>query len=294
MLIISDLHWRCDTPSWRTESDYSKMVLRPQLGALLDVGEPVIVCGDVFHRAADFAATYDLFTFLKARGAVLHAVRGQHDMLNHNDAQPETGFNLLVKAGLIVPLGATPIMWEGHALYGAGWEQDVPDIHVSAGWDFPILIAHVSISHGDAVIPGATTAAAFREKAKDFRLVFTGDNHKRFNLLGGLYNAGCFHQMTADLEDQEPLAWRVTLDGKVAGWVIPHETPLIDESYREAQTKGKAAVAGAEFVKALSEARQKGGGDVFLAALKTAEQNSEGGTKALLGEIVKLCEESHT
>lgn len=265
----------------------------------------MIVCGDVFHRAADFAATYDLFTFLKARGAVLHAVRGQHDMLNHNDAQPETGFNLLVKAGLIVPLGATPTMWEGHALYGADWEQYVPDIHVSAGRDFPILIAHVSISHGGAVIPGATTAAAFREEAKDFRLVFTGDNHKRFSLpdnkidrtvfrAGGLFNAGCFHQMTADLEDQAPWAWHVLSDGHVEGWAIPYDVPMIDESYREAQTKSKAAVAGAEFVKALSEARQKGGGDVFLAALKTAEKNSDGGTKALLGEIVKLCEESHT
>lgn len=73
MLVISDLHWRCDTPAWRKEEDYAKQVLRPQLASLLDTGEPVIVAGDVFHRSADFAATYDLFTFLKGRGAVLLA-----------------------------------------------------------------------------------------------------------------------------------------------------------------------------------------------------------------------------
>ena len=182
-------------------------------------------------------------------------------------------------------------MWElskAYPICGMGWGEDVPACKAD------ILIAHVSISHAGAVIPGATTATAFREKTKDFRLVFTGDNHKRFSLPSGLYNAGCFHQMTADLEDQAPWAWRVSSDGKVAGWPIPHAAPMIDESYREAQSKDKAAVAGAEFVKALSEARQKGGGDVFLAALKTAEQNSEGGTKAMLGEIVKLCEEAHT
>jgi metallophosphoesterase superfamily enzyme len=101
MLIISDLHYRCDTPAWRKESDYAKQVLRPQLASLLDTGEPVIVAGDVFHRSADFAATYDLFTFLKERGAVLYAVRGQHDMTLHSKEFEETGFNLLVKAGLI-------------------------------------------------------------------------------------------------------------------------------------------------------------------------------------------------
>ena len=106
MLVISDLHWRCDTPAWRKEADYAKQVLRPQLASLLDTGEPVIVAGDVFHRASDMAATYDLFTFLKERGAVLYAVRGQHDMTLHSKEFEETGFNLLVKAGLIVELGS--------------------------------------------------------------------------------------------------------------------------------------------------------------------------------------------
>ena len=204
MLVISDLHWRTDTPAWRKEEDYAAQVLRPQLASLLDTGEPVIVAGDVFHRSADFAATYDLFTFLKERGAVLYATRGQHDMTYHNESMVRTGVNLLVAAGLIVPLGNMPVGVEGHSLYGVGWNEEVPEIHMGSYMvDFPILIAHVSVSHGDAVIPGATTATAFREKAKAFKLVFTGDNHKRFDLPdgirrgkdsyaleGGLYNAG--------------------------------------------------------------------------------------------------------
>ena len=292
MLIVSDLHWRCDTPAWRKEEDYAKQVLRPQLASLLDTGEPVIVAGDVFHRAADFAATYDLFTFLKERGAVLYAVRGQHDMTLHSKEFEETGFNLLVEAGLIKVLGAKVTTIEGRSVCGMGWGEELPDW---AGGDF--LIAHVSVSHGDAVIPGATTATAFRERNRRFGMIFTGDNHKRFALpdteASGLYNAGCFHQMSADLIDQPPAAWHVLPDGSVELFQIPFTPPMIDESYALSKHKGKT-VAGAEFVKALAEARNQGSADIFMNTLRAAAGEATGETKVLLDECVKKCEESHT
>lgn len=297
MLIISDLHWRVDTPSWRKEEDYAKQVLRPQLASLLDMGEPVIVCGDVFHRAADFAATYDLFTFLKERGQHIYATRGQHDMELHNASLVRTGVNLLVSAGLIVPLGAIMERLDGKMVFGMGWGQEMPE--APGVGPSGILIAHVSLSHGDAIIPGATTAAAFRKKAKGFRLVFTGDNHKRFLFDGygpntGLYNAGCFHQMSSDLVDQPPAAWHVDGDGNVSLFPIPFTPPMVDESYMLRQKKGKEAAAGAEFVKALAEARSHGGGDIFLDTLLAALAEAEGGIKELLGEVVRKCKEVHT
>lgn len=292
MLVISDLHWRCDTPAWRKEEDYAKQVLRPQLASLLDTGEPVIVAGDVFHRSADFAATYDLFTFLKERGAVLYAVRGQHDMTLHSKEVEETGFNLLVKAGLIVPLNVVQAEFDGFGVCGMGWGEEVPEARFG-----DILIAHVSVSHGDAVIPGATTATAFREKAKAFKLVFTGDNHKRFSIpethFGGLYNAGCFHQMSADLINQPPAAWHVLPDGSVELFQIPFTPPMIDESYALSKDKGKT-VAGAEFVNALAEARNQGSADIFMNTLRAAASEASGETKVLLNECIKKCEESHT
>ena len=291
MLIISDLHYRCDTPAWRKEEDYAAQVLRPQLASLLDTGEPVIVAGDVFHRSADFAATYDLFTFLKERGAVLYATRGQHDMTYHNESMVRTGVNLLVAAGLIVPLGSDPMPIRGKGVCGMGWGEEVP----KEGTD--ILIAHVSVSHGDAVIPSATPATAFRQKATAFEKVFTGDNHKRFALsetgFMGLWNAGCFHQMSADLADQRPIAWRVDLAGKVGVFEIPFTPPMIDESYALSKHKGKT-VAGAEFVKALAEARNQGSADIFMNTLRAAAGESTGETKVLLNECVKKCEECHT
>lgn len=292
MLVISDLHWRCDTPAWRKEADYAAQVLRPQLASLLDTGEPVIVAGDVFHRSADFAATYDLFTFLKERGAMLYATRGQHDMTYHNESMVRTGVNLLVAAGLIVPLGAKVTTIEGRSVCGMGWGEELPDW---AGGDF--LIAHVSVSHGDAVIPGATTATAFRERNRRFGMIFTGDNHKRFALpdteASGLYNAGCFHQMSADLIDQPPAAWHVLPNGSVELFQIPFTPPMIDESYALSKHKGKT-VAGAEFVKALAEARNQGSADIFMNTLRAAAGEATGETKVLLDECVKKCEESHT
>ena len=286
MLVISDLHWRCDTPAWRKEEDYAKQVLRPQLASLLDTGEPVIVAGDVFHRAADFAATYDLFTFLKERGAVLYATRGQHDMTYHNESLVRTGVNLLVAAGLIVPLDGLPRKIEGFYVCGMGWGEKIPDCGAN------ILIAHVSVSHGDAVIPGATTATAFRAQAVNYTHIFTGDNHKRFRIQG-LWNAGCFHQMSADLINQPPAAWHYTPDGRVSVWEIPFTPPMIDESYALSKDKGKT-VAGAEFVKALAEARNQGSADIFMNTLRAAAGEATGETKVLLDECVKKCEESHT
>ena len=292
MLVISDLHWRCDTPAWRKEEDYAAQVLRPQLASLLDTGEPVIVAGDVFHRSADFAATYDLFTFLKERGAVLYATRGQHDMTYHNDRMVRTGVNLLVAGGLIKLLGAKVTTIEGRSVCGMGWGEELPDW---TGGDF--LIAHVSVSHGDAVIPGATTATAFRERNRRFGMIFTGDNHKRFALpdteASGLYNAGCFHQMSADLIDQPPAAWHVLPNGSVELFQIPFTPPMIDESYALSKNKGKT-VAGAEFVKALAEARNQGSADIFMNTLRAAAGEATGETKVLLNECVKKCEESHT
>lgn len=289
MLIISDLHWRCDTPAWRKEEDYAKQVLRPQLASLLDAGEAVTVAGDVFHRAADMAATYDLFTFLNERDARLYAVPGQHDQINHNERNAATGFNLLVRAGLIVPLNVVQAELDGFGVCGMGWGDEIPDPRFG-----DILIAHVSISHGGAVIPGAATATAFRERAKGFKLVFTGDNHRRFETVNGLYNAGCFHQMSSDLADQPPAAWRVAPDGSVSLFPIPFTPPMIDESYMMRQKKGNEAAAGAEFVKALTEARSHGGGDIFLDTIQAALAEAEGGVKELLGDVVRKCKEVHT
>lgn len=290
MLVISDLHWRTDCPSWRKESDYSKDVLRPMLGALLDMGEAICVAGDVFHRSANFDDTYDLFTFLKERNACIYATPGQHDMKYHNTDMESTGFNLLVNAGMIIPLGAEQII-EGKSVCGMGWGQDMPNVRPAH-----MLIAHVSVSHGDAVIPGATTATCFRQKASDYRQVFTGDNHKRFALKDGgggdcgLYNAGCFHRMTSDLENQPPAAWHVLRDGKVELYEIPSPEPMIDLSYKMGREKGKK-VAGVEFVNALSDARKHGGGDVFMETLKKAASEAQDQVKTLLDEVVQKCEE---
>lgn len=287
MLIISDLHWRCDTPSWRKEENYSAQVLRPQLGALLDMGEPVLVAGDVFHRSADFEATYDLLSFLQERNAFLYATRGQHDMQLHNLEVEATGFNLLASVGRIVSLDAAPIFVEGWPVFGMGWGEKVP------GGDGGILVAHVPVSHNTAPYKGATAADAFRAEARAFKYVFTGDNHRRFCTFSDLYNAGCFHQMTQDLADQPPIAWRVSPDG-VKMVEIPCAPPMVDEAYVARQDKGKAAAAGAEFVKALADARSQGGGDVFLTALRVAVAEAEGGVRALLEEVVRKCEEVRT
>ena len=300
MLVISDLHWRCDTPSWRKEPDYAQ-ALRHKLGKLLDMGEAVCVAGDLFHRADDFEAVFDLFTFLKAHNTVLYAVPGQHDQVYHNTTLVRTGFNLLVHAGLVIPLSRFPQeIGDSVMVSGMGWGEDIP------GRPADILIAHVPVSYTGAPYAGSESAQAFRQKAAKFKYVFTGDNHQRFVLpepstyqgrfilpTGGLFNAGCFHRMTSDLANQPPAAWHVTPEG-VSLFEIPCPPPLVDEAYMHRQSEGKAKVAGTEFVKALAEARQQGGGDVFLEVLKKAVEGMDAGAREMTKELIKICEEAHT
>ena len=288
MLGFSDLHWRCDTPAWRKEPDYSA-VLRRKLKAAFDTGESLVFAGDIFHRADDFDAVFDLLTFLLQEGKTIYAVRGQHDMDLHNNSLTRTGYNLLWQTGSLIPVTCKGEYVQGQWVYGMGWEETMPIPSMKGS----VLLAHVPVSHGSAVYAGASAATAFRAKASAFDIVLTGDNHKRFEV-DGLYNAGCFHRMSADLADQAPAGWLIK-DGEVKLWEIPCPAPDVDIAYRERQDKGTVKAAGMEFVTALAEARATGGGDVFLTALKTAHQNTDnGGAKVLLGEIIQLCEEKHT
>lgn len=287
MFVISDLHWRCDTPSWRKETKYGD-VLRDKMQGMLNAAnenESVVIAGDVFHRATDFNALYDLYVCLSSfkPQIPIYAVRGQHDMLFHSKNFEATAFNLLVEAGLIIPLTNEPLEIEGFSVVGMNWGDAIPETPSD------ILVAHVSVNHGEDTIPGAETARAFRAKAKDFRYVFTGDNHKRFEV-DGLYNAGCFHRMTADLVDQTPAVWRV-IDGEVTLHELCSSSPLVNEAYIAKQSKEKKMAAGEEFVAALSSVRGKGGADTFLMCLRTAEAEATGAVKETLADIIQQCEE---
>ena len=79
MYVISDLHWRVDTPSWRKEPDYSS-VLRGQFGWLLSQGEPVLVAGDWFPLAVqNVAGTIEYMRVTARAGDVMTVVRGQEN-----------------------------------------------------------------------------------------------------------------------------------------------------------------------------------------------------------------------
>lgn len=302
MLVISDLHWRTDTPAWRKEKDYAAEVLRPMLGRLLGSGQAVCVAGDLFHRSANFADTYDLFTFLRENDWMLYATPGQHDMTYHNFDMKRTGFNLLVEAGLVIPLGPRARDLSGLNVYGMGWGETMPTLPKESDYAnrANVLVAHVSVSHNGAEIPGATSATSFlhNARANGFDVVFTGDNHKRFAVIEsdhGLYNAGCFHRMTVDLKEQPPAGWVITPNLAVGLYPITAPEPLIDTAYCMAGGKkgDAAAIAGVEFVKALAEARQHGGGDIFMDTIKKAATTMKGSAKLLIDELIITCKEKH-
>jgi hypothetical protein len=291
MIVISDLHWRVDTPSWRREENYAKDVLRPKMQWIIDSypTDDIVIAGDVFHRPSDMAATFDLMEFLHHNNHTLYAVRGQHDMVNHNEAEVHTGFNILALSGLLKPIDNETHI-NGHCVNGVNWGDTVA---VSA--NSRILVAHVCLAQANDNIPNSTPVKSFATEAmeKGYRYVFTGDNHQRFTYGDTLFNAGCFHRMTQDLRDQSPGFWLFN-DMSAPPTIV--EIACNDVKVNEAYVKGaerQKVVASAKFAEALSSAQRKPGA-TFIDSLKESMAQAEAGVAAILQEIVTNCEGVHT
>lgn len=203
IVIISDLHLSPLQPVLRTDPwDNFCDASISQLRKILEEGDVLVICGDVFDRPRDIDALSALMTFKQSMDISILAVRGQHDMSFHSRTTVSC-FDLAVSAGVIEDLGDSPRLLGYYVLYGAGWGQDVP----IAGHKPPtnILIAHKTLWHKKPIYPGQTegNVKEFAEQVKNFEYVFTGDNHVRFEYKN-IYNLGAFTRRSFSLHDQPP------------------------------------------------------------------------------------------
>ena len=251
-LFCADIHLSADKPEWRGEEDYGA-VCRNKWGQIKslsdDLGIPIFVAGDLFHKARDHDAL-DIF-FDAYHGRQVYAVKGQHDMVTHNNVR-RSAFDNALTAGKLFPLRTWVGLGRKVAVQGCGWGDTIPTPLFNM---FNILVIHRQYWHGTPVVPGQTEGnaeIAFKTDLKGFDLVFSGDNHTPFVINDGerrMYNCGAICRRNIDMALTEPRVYilhdDLTVDAKLLDTNAVWLTAQQEERKRHAE-------AGAEFVDKLA------------------------------------------
>ena len=277
-LFCADLHLSARRPEWRGEEDYAA-VCRRKLERIMSLatghGIPVFIAGDVFDRPRDLDAL-DLYLNVPKPEKGVYAVKGQHDMVCHNEKE-KSAFDIAVSAGHLSALNLHRL--DSTVLVrGCGWGQKIPGPPFGGVAD--ILVIHRTYWMGEPVVPGqveGNAETALKTELKDFDLVFSGDNHIPFTLSDGrrlMYNCGAICRRNIEQRKWHPSVYILYDDLTVAPF--PLETDGGVWLTAQQEERKRHADAGAAFVDKLA-----GGGwkaqDSYRDILK-AEGNARLGT----------------
>lgn len=223
---VADIHWMTRTPEYRRETCPFQEVTAAKLtvvaGYCREHGIPCFVAGDTFDISRSFNDWWTMREFLSATfwpqgkdDVRLWVVPGQHDRFHHNPNDKMTSLNALVSEDN--PIHLLPDHGVGLStddsiirVYGAGWGDEIPNVPLGDGRT-NILVTHKTLWHRKPVYPGQTegnvSVEAPKFKALGYDTVFSGDNHKQFDVsIGGveIHNIGCLTRNDVSYKDQQP------------------------------------------------------------------------------------------
>lgn len=216
---VADIHWTGRTPEYRKETCSFYTVIAKKLMELTAYakshGIPTFVAGDTFDRSRDFMDMWTMRQFLLHHAPCpqrIYAVPGQHDLFHHNPNDRATSLNAIIAddgcltdmpdVGMDIGAGVAEV-------YGAGWGQAIPIPENPEA--FNVLVWHKTLWHRTPVYPGQTegnvTVEAAHLSKVGYKMVFSGDNHKAFDVeTGGVrfHNIGAFTRDDVTLKSQQP------------------------------------------------------------------------------------------
>jgi hypothetical protein len=215
--VIGDVHYRTTTPEYRKETCAFNRVIERKMETVfafcIEAGIPLFIAGDLFDKSRNFTDCYTFMRWLKnTPHPPVYAVPGQHDMFHHDSNAEATSFNMARFDGNFVPFGSLGTVclsshYSHYAACGCGWGEAPAPCGDLTG----ILITHRSLWHKKPVYPGQTQGNVETEAAKfaalGYRAVFSGDNHRAFDVkIGGvaIHNCGAFTRNSVDLAAQRP------------------------------------------------------------------------------------------
>lgn len=221
---FADIHWRTSTPEYRKETCPFNDVIAAKLTPIADYcrkhGIPAFVAGDTFDISRSFNDWWTLRELVRAQfcpkgkaEVEVWVVPGQHDRFHHNANDPMTSLNALLDGTTtwrLLPSYEVIELGPHVRVYGAGWGDEIPSVAPMIG-RMNVLAIHKTLWHQKPIYPGQTEgnvaveAAKFKELGYD--MVFSGDNHKAFDVdIGGvaIHNIGCLTRTDITYKDQQP------------------------------------------------------------------------------------------
>lgn len=271
---LSDVHWRTKTPEYRVEKDVSfdTVIGRKLKEVVAYVAEhqiPVFCSGDLFDKPRDFMQMWTFYQFMRDAEIVsdipdFWVVPGQHDMFHHDPNNKATSFNMMCLHKTIKRFSQNK-SWQLVTdfekckdvvkVYGCGWGEEYPVPYNTE--DYNVLILHKTLWHKQSVYPGQTEGNIEVESIKlaklGYKTVFSGDNHKAFDVrVGGVdfHNLGAFTRNSVDLVNQQPrfcvLFSDLSVESRYVGEedVFDIETSTDDKEHQNAKDEFSTALAG--------------------------------------------------
>lgn len=256
-LACGDTHVTDKKPRNRKDENYLNTVI-DKMTFVFDYAEnhnvhSILYPGDVFdtpkvpHKVVD--RVIDTLTSKFNPGFPrVYAVHGQHDVYYHRNDLFNTPLGVLITAGIVKLLGSNPeelVDAKGNSvhLYGAGWNEDIPDIKDSDA--FNVLLTHRMVIHQDKIWNEQEDfeQAAVLLKQNKFNLIVSGDNHHSFvchyrNRV--LVNCGSLMRSTVAQYNHKPCCYLYETDTKTASRIqIPYRPAeeVIDLEASEKQKK---------------------------------------------------------
>ena len=219
-LFTADIHWMTRTPEYRKEKIHFEAVIAAKIDQCAKLcakhGVLWFNAGDVFDRSRDFMDMWTAKTaFVESlfkRGVTMYSVRGQHDKFHHNEDEQATSFNVLLESETgLCEFNGMFVVGTGINIYGAGWGDEIPKPAQVGEGIHNVLMLHKTLWHKTPIFPGQVTGNVGVESVRlhelGYDMVFSGDNHKAFDVkVGGVefHNIGAFTRKDTTLVEQQP------------------------------------------------------------------------------------------
>ncbi len=214
-LCTDDWHLRATTPKNRID-DFSAELFK-KVDWIYNMAyhnqcSYILRAGDLTNSATlPYSVTQkyiDLFLSWKEKGVIGIDIPGQHDMRYHSNDLENTPIMTFAAAKSIILLGRGDMLEpeEGIHIYGAGWNDPIPEIEDLEA--FNILIIH-SMMISEKIWYGQENYDSARKflMNNNFDLIVSGDNHKTViaqDKNKWLINAGSIMRQNSDQMEHKP------------------------------------------------------------------------------------------
>lgn len=226
-ILTADTHYRKKAPRSRIDNFFQSQVTKTKwiLKQCEKEGAALLIAGDVFDSSTpSFEVVYTYLNLFKNCNVDIFTIFGNHDLQNHRMSNSaNTGLGLLVAAGAVIPLSATPINYNGTNLYGANWDEPIPEIINKDTYN--ICLLHDMIIQEKEIIPYKQEQAIEGNKLikkYNFDLLLSGHNHQSFVCRDGnkiLCNPGSISRLTSAQVNFYPIIGYIDTDIGIHSWI---------------------------------------------------------------------------